>query len=126
MIAQILLTLFIGAAWLYVATQPRISRLIKYPLYVALASGLYFVWFPDVATKIANSVGIGRGADLLFYTWIIFSIGVLINLHMKIRQHLNLITELSRHIAISNPCVKSQSSDSALNKVSLDEKFNPQ
>jgi len=108
MIAQIILTLAISAAWLYIATQPRVSRLIKYPLYFVVAAGLYFVWFPDMATRIANAVGIGRGSDLLFYTWIIFSIGVLINLHMKIRQHLNLITQLSRHIAIQSPYIKTE------------------
>ena len=122
MIAQVILTLAVGAAWLYVATQPRVSRFIKHPLYFALAAGLYFVWFPDMATRVANLVGIGRGADLLLYTWIVFSVGVLINLHMKIRQHLNLITELSRYIAVQNPQVKSQSSDEITKKVGINTK----
>lgn len=121
MIAQVILTLALSAAWIYVVTQSGTSRFIKFPLYLAVGAGLYFVWYPNMATRLANSIGIGRGADLLLHTWIIFSLGVLINLHVKIRQHLSLITQLSRHIAIENPCMKSQVAEDTTKKPDLDQ-----
>lgn len=102
MIAKILLTLSLFAGWLYIFTQSGISRALRFFLYTILGFGLYTVWFPDTSTAIAHILGIGRGADLIFYTWIAFSFGVLLNVHLKLRQHLNLITRLSRNIAIEN------------------------
>jgi len=61
------------------------------------------LWFPEDATYLANRIGIGRGADLVFYTWIMFSLGVLINVHIKMRKNVALLTELARHMAIENP-----------------------
>jgi small membrane protein len=103
MTAQFLLTLGLCAAWLYVLTQPGVSRFFKLMMYSVIAAGLYFVWFPGHATYLANRIGIGRGADLIFYTWIIFSLGVLINIHIKMRKNVVLLTELARHIALEKP-----------------------
>jgi len=102
MIAKILLTLSLFAGWLYIFTQSGISKALRFSLYTILGFGLYIVWFPETSTAVANVLGIGRGADLIFYTWIAFSFGVLLNVHLKLRQHLNLITRLSRSIAIHN------------------------
>jgi hypothetical protein len=102
MIAKILLTLSLFAGWLYIFTQSGISKALRFSLYTILGFGLYTVWFPETSTVVANILGIGRGADLIFYTWIAFSFGVLLNVHLKLRQHLNLITRLSRNIAIDN------------------------
>jgi len=103
MTAQFLLTLGLCAAWLYVLTQPGVSSFLKLAMYSVIAAGVYFVWFPEHATYLANRIGIGRGADLVFYTWIIFSLGVLINIHIKMRNTLALLTQLARHTAIERP-----------------------
>lgn len=101
MIAQILFTLALGGAWTYVMVQNRISGLIRLALYAVITAGLFFVWVPQQATHLANMLGIGRGADLIYYTWIIISLAVFINVHLKLRQSMTLVTELARHIAIS-------------------------
>jgi len=103
MIAKLLLTFALLGTWVYVLTQSGISRLIRMPLYFVIVAGIYFVWLPEQATSLANKLGIGRGADLIFYTWNIISFGVLINVHLKLRRNLNLVTQLARHIAMVQP-----------------------
>src|SRR5437667_20226 len=69
-------------------------------LFVATA-GLYFVWFPAHSTWLAELVGIGRGVDLILYTWVCISLLVLLNLHLKLRTQMELITTLARKAAIA-------------------------
>jgi hypothetical protein len=47
-------------------------------------------------------VGIGRGADLILYTWACLSLLVVLNLHLKLRTQLELITVLTRSVALSS------------------------
>jgi hypothetical protein len=47
-------------------------------------------------------VGIGRGVDLILYTWVVISLIMLLNLHLKLRSQLELITLLARKIAIAD------------------------
>ena len=101
MIAQILFTLALGGAWLYVHGQTRLSGAVRLALYAVIFAGLFFVWRPDESTHIANTLGIGRGADMIYYIWMIISLAVVINVHLKLRQNLNLVTELARSIAIA-------------------------
>lgn len=108
MIAKICLTTFLGIGLLYVRTQADTSRLIRYTLYLIVASGMYFVWHPNHSTIIANFLGIGRGADLIFYTWMMFSAGVLLNIHLKLRKTLKEFTNLTRYIALMNPVASSE------------------
>ncbi len=116
MTAQLLLTLGLCAAWLYILTQSGVSNVLKLTMYSVLTAGLYFVWFPEHATYLANRIGIGRGADLVFYVWIIFSLGVMINIHIKMRKTVTMLTELARNIAIDRPykvSVKGTATDQA-------------
>lgn len=63
-------------------------------------TGVYFVWNPTVANHIANSFGIGRGADLLFYCYFVMNFIVLLNVHFKIRESSESLTILVRRISI--------------------------
>jgi len=69
---------------------------------VAACWGLYFVWIPAHASRLAELVGIGRGVDLILYTWVMISLIMLLNLHLKLRSQLELITLLARKIAIAD------------------------
>lgn len=84
---------------LYAYTQGRMApKVTAFAIVIALV-GEYFVLFPDHAAYVANSVGIGRGADLIFYAWILFSLVALLYLHLKLRvaneRFVNLIRELA-------------------------------
>jgi hypothetical protein len=51
---------------------------------------------------LAELAGIGRGVDLIIYTWVVISLLVVLNLHLKLRAQMELITALAREIAIAN------------------------
>ena len=102
MIAQLILTGLLLAtlfyAWIEYPRSPAVGLLTV----LAGWAGLFFVWFPEQATRIAGWVGIGRGVDLVIYVWIGISLVVLLNLHLKIRAQMELITVLARKLAIAS------------------------
>jgi hypothetical protein len=101
MIAQIGLSFMLGGviayAWAQYARAPALGLVAM----LAACAGLYFVWLPTHATWLAESVGIGRGVDLILYVWVIISLLVMLNLHLKLRAQMELITALARQIAIA-------------------------
>jgi glycosyltransferase involved in cell wall biosynthesis len=55
----------------------------------------------DDTSQHARSAGaIGRGVELIYYFWIVLSLAVFINVHLKLRENLTLVTQLARQIAI--------------------------
>ena len=103
MIAQLVLTaLLLGVlfyAWIEYVRSPVVGAA---RLGLAAPVGLYFVWVPAHATRLAELVGIGRGVDLIIYVWVVISLLVLLNLHLKLRAQMELITVLARELAIAN------------------------
>ena len=102
MIAQLLLTAMLFAILLYASMTYRQAPIIGFLSVVAAFGGLYFVWFPSHATWLAELVGISRGVDLVLYTWVVISLIMLLNLHLKLRSQMELITLLARKIAIDD------------------------
>ena len=103
MIAQILLSLLLCTVFLYAWIEYRRSPVVAFLSSVASLAGLYFVWVPSESTRLAEFVGIGRGVDLILYTWVGISLIIILNLHLKLRTHLELITVLARTIALAHP-----------------------
>jgi hypothetical protein len=101
MIAQIALSLLLGAILLYAWTEYRRSPTVGLLSMFVATAGLYFVWFPAHSTWLAEIVGIGRGVDLILYIWVCISLLVLLNLHLKLRTQMELITVLARKAAIA-------------------------
>jgi hypothetical protein len=102
MIAQLILTALLGCLLLYAVKEARKSRAVGIMTIVAATGGLYVVWIPSHASVVAEWVGIGRGADLILYVWAALSLIILLNLHLKLRSQLELITELARTVALLN------------------------
>jgi hypothetical protein len=101
MIAQLLLTAMLFCILLYASMTYRQAPLVGFVAVMSVCWGLYFVWFPSHATRLAGLVGIGRGVDLILYTWVVISLTMLLNLHLKLRAQMELITLLARKIAIA-------------------------
>ena len=101
MIAQLLLTVMLVTVILYALRTYRQAPMVGLVAIMAACWGLYFVWFPTHATRLAAIVGIGRGVDLILYTWVVISLIMLLNLHLKLRAQMELITALARKIAIA-------------------------
>jgi hypothetical protein len=101
MIAQLFLSSLLALTGLYAWTASRRSPVVSTLVAGAALAGLYFVWLPEHATWIAEAVGIGRGADLVLYVWVVISLLAILNLHLTLRAQLELITVLTRRIAIA-------------------------
>lgn len=101
MIFQMLLAIGLLIIMVYAFTQKAKSPVVSILTMISALAGLYFVWAPNQANAIAHAVGIGRGADLTFYCWIVISLAILLNLHFKIRSNLELLTAMARKVAIA-------------------------
>ena len=102
MIAQLALTALSFAILLYAWMEYPRSPAVGLLAWLAALGGLYFFWVPSHATQLAALVGIGRGVDLIIYTWVGISLLLLLNLHLKLRSQMELITVLAREVAIAN------------------------
>jgi len=102
MIAQIVLSALLGGILLYARLQYRRAPTVALLAVLTALTGLYFVWMPELATYLAALAGIGRGADLILYIWVVISLIVLLNLHLKLRVQKEMITVLARELAIAN------------------------
>ena len=102
MIAQIGFSILLAGVMVYAWTEYRRAPVIAILASLAANAGLYFVWLPTHATRLAALVGIGRGVDLIIYIWVVISLILLLNLHLKLRSQAELITILMREIAVAN------------------------
>lgn len=65
-------------------------------------ASVFLVIFPDKSTELANFIGVGRGTDLLLYLCFIAGGIFIFLIHIKFRQHTQMITKLVRIIAINS------------------------
>lgn len=70
-----------------------------YVVLVVLAAGLS-VLFPDLLTRVAGLLGVGRGADLLLYVLVVTFMLVSVVLFRRITQLERRYTELARLVAV--------------------------
>jgi hypothetical protein len=102
MTAQIGLTVLLLCIMVYARTEYRRAPVIGILAIAVAGAGLYFVWLPAHASWLASLVGIGRGVDLILYVWVVISLIVFLNLHLKLRSQTEIITALAREIAIAS------------------------
>jgi hypothetical protein len=67
------------------------------------AAGCVFVWLPGLTSDIAALLGVGRGADLILYCWVVITLFIALNLHLKLNAQTRALTELVRAIALESP-----------------------
>jgi small membrane protein len=111
MIAQLVLSVLLGAVLLHGWMQLRRSPLVAWMSLIAAVGGLYLVWAPAHTTEIAGLLGIGRGADLIMYLWVCISLNLLLSLHLKVRLQQETITKLARHVALANAFIRTDDAD---------------
>jgi hypothetical protein len=101
-IFSVVVTVTLAALVLYAFLQYRQFPLVGRTLPLVCAFGIYAAWFPDSTTAIAQLVGIGRGADLMLYTWVLASLLLIFVLHLKLVALGRRLTELARAVAIAD------------------------
>lgn len=97
---QIFLSLGIVSIAVYMYLRLRSTLLDVVLIILFLAAGIFFVLFPDTTTRIANLVGVSRGADLLFYFAILFLFFLILKLYARLRRVEQKFTELVRNKSI--------------------------
>jgi small membrane protein len=85
------------ALYFFTRLRNRITDVLIFLLFVLL--GVVFVLFPEWTNLIARKLGVGRGADLVFYTCIITFSFVVMMLYSKIRKLEQTITQMIRNKA---------------------------
>ena len=103
MIIKFLLITLLALLAVFVIWQKITSPAVRSTALIVLAIGAYFVWQPEHANVVAHVVGVGRGADLLMYLWVVVTFSVVLVLYLKIVEMNRMLTELARRLALSQP-----------------------
>jgi hypothetical protein len=101
-IIQALLLSILATVLFYAISQRRRSRLLSSVMMGITLIGGGFVLFPSSTQGIAHAVGVGRGADLVTYCFIVVTLVAIFNLHLRLRASAELITELARSMALAS------------------------
>jgi len=91
--------IFIGLYFL-IRLKKRLLDIIL--LFSMIAAATVFVLWPNVTNVIANTLGVGRGADLIFYLSILIFWFVALKLYARIRKLEQLFTQIIREDALKN------------------------
>jgi hypothetical protein len=111
MMIQIFLTLLLLGVVALAAVQRTTTRFVQFAVISVIGVGIYFVWAPDQANLVAAAVGVGRGADLLFYLWVVITLALIMFMYLKIQRLARRLTQLTRAVALSHPIVPPDSGD---------------
>ncbi len=104
MIVTLLLAALVGFV-VYLGSQ-RLSGLALTVVLAIAAIGAILVISPDLATRAAIAVGVGRGTDLVLYVAIVGGLFAVAHLFLRIRRSEAQIIELARQLALSNAALE--------------------
>jgi hypothetical protein len=102
MIIQAGLIFILSILATYALSQRRRAPIVGVLIFCSAITGIGLVLFPEVTNHVARWVGLGRGADLIFYLFIVIALAGIFNLHLRIRSNAEVITELARSIALTS------------------------
>lgn len=99
----IIVVVLLGTAVYLVRSSPSAKHLAIRRLVVllVLAAGVVLVLWPGLLSWLAALVGIGRGADLLFYLAIVAGVIYVVNEYKRSVQLARANTQLAREIALA-------------------------
>ena len=100
MIFQVSLILALGLLTLYACLQWRKAPAVSAAVLALTLTGMVLGVAPDLATRVAHLVGIGRGADLVIYCFILIALVALFNLHLRFRASEANLTKIVRAFAL--------------------------
>lgn len=99
-LSQVVILLAILAFALYAFSARTVLR--DRIIYLALTcTGVTLALYPELSTRVANLIGIGRGADLLLYVFVLFSLFHYASLASQLKRMEQQITMLARVLAIN-------------------------
>lgn len=93
----LLVSLLLLAIYVIMLRTALSDRLL---ILATLGLGILFILWPNLTTRIANFLGIGRGTDLLFYLFIVLSLFFFVYVLSELNRQLRTITAMAREIAL--------------------------
>jgi small membrane protein len=100
---MILQALLVGALTIlaaYAISQRLNAPAVSWMILIISVTGIVFVILPEWTTYLAELLGVGRGADLVLYVFIVVTLGAVFILHLRIRSSVQTTTALARSIAL--------------------------
>ena len=99
---QIILLVLLVLLFTYIINKLK-NRWVDLLLFgVLILTGAVFIIFPDWTIYLAHKLGVGRGADLIFYFSIVLFWFVIVKMYSRIRRLEQLMTEIVRKDALAN------------------------
>lgn len=86
----------------YSYARLRSSYIDAILIFLLMATGLVFVFFPALSTRVANWLGVGRGADMIFYISILFLAFLIMKLYVRTRRLEQTLTKFIRDESLKN------------------------
>ena len=102
-IFQLLFAMLTAGVMSYFLIFTRTSALRRIFVTVFFGGGLVFIIYPDLTTRLANVVGIGRGADLVLYLTTLFLLFLCFNFNLRFLTVQDELTRVVRELALHNP-----------------------
>jgi len=102
MIIKIIIISILVAFFVFMMAYRKVLGWLMGPLTVCISLGILFTLKPEVTDQIAKLIGVGRGADLIIYLYILGTNFVILILFIKIRDLRRQITELTKCLAHTN------------------------
>ncbi len=97
---QIVLIMAVVLVAIYFLARQHNSMLDLLLLLSMVTTALIFIFFPGITNNMAHKLGVGRGADLVFYLSIIIFWFVIIKLYIRIRKLEKIVTDVLRKDAL--------------------------
>ena len=97
-------------AWTLEERRPSLTaaRPLRVPIWLAAAGAILV---PDATMRLAHLLGIGRGADLVFYIAILAALVVFFLLYLRLVRLEHHLTELVRHLALADAARRGPADD---------------
>jgi hypothetical protein len=103
MIIKVVLSVGLALLFVYALSQRKRSGPLSNLMMGATVVGVLLVLFPNMSTVAATALGVGRGADLIFYVFILCALIAIFNVHVHLRANSVVTTDLARSIALLDP-----------------------
>lgn len=100
MIISVVLSAMMLAALSAGLALRRRAPVVGVALAITAAAGLYFVWMPAHLSAVANTMGVGRGTDLLLYLWVSLTMLAFAGIVLELRHLRRQLTLLARELAL--------------------------
>ncbi|MGI4896917.1 MAG: DUF2304 domain-containing protein [Janthinobacterium lividum] len=96
----IVVVLVVGAVLVRSTAGARHQAVRRLLLAAFVALAVASILVPGAVTEVANSVGVGRGTDLLLYGLVIAFLGFVVSSYRRSRHLEETITQLARRLAL--------------------------